>query len=222
MWPHHSWLKLFHASPTRKALSKKAQSLGRVYAMALSSKAPQPLRLPSYPCSRSQGLHLSPQGPGASGQPFASSPPILPLLTPQTGLFTLSAMVQPAPTSGPLHLTASLPGLIGVSLESPTLPPSLPSGSVQMSLIKEASPDHPISNNIPSPNHTPYMPDCFVSPIMFLTIQNIISTPVRSVSSHARVEASQHQGLCPVCSLLYPQRSEQCLAHTLLGLNGYW
>lgn len=91
MWPHHSWLKLFHASPTRKALNKKAQSLGRVYAMALSSKAPQPLCLPSYPRSRSQGLDLSPQGPGASGQPFAWSPPILPLLTPQTDLFTLSA-----------------------------------------------------------------------------------------------------------------------------------
>lgn len=67
--------------------------------------------------------------------------------------------VQPAPTSGPLHMTASLPELIAVSLESPTFPPSLPSGSVQMSLIKEASPDHPISSNTPSPNHTPYIPD---------------------------------------------------------------
>ena len=77
--------------------------------------------------------------------------------------------VQPAPNSGPLHMTISLPGPINVSLESPMFPPSLPLGSVQMSLIREAFPDRPTSNNPPSPNHKPYIPYfALVFPIVFL------------------------------------------------------
>lgn len=115
--------------------------------------------------------------------------------------------VQPAPNSGPLHMTVSLPGPINVSLESPMFPPSLPAGSVPMSLIREAFPDRPISNNTPSPNHKPYIPYfALVFPIVFLATWHMTSTSVYCLSSHARIEASR-----PICSLHY-QCTEQRLA----------
>lgn len=146
--------------PQQERLS--ARKLNLLAEFMLWPWAVRPLNLSVFLPTHAQGLKVSVYLHKAQGHLTSPLPDLLPfcpcsLLKLASSLYL--QQVQPAPTSGPLHMTASLPGLIGVSLESPTFPPSLPSGSVQMSLIKEAAPDHPISNNIPSPNHTPYMPD---------------------------------------------------------------
>lgn len=66
MWPHHSWLKNFPCFPNKKGSNKKAQSLGRAYAMSLSSKAPQTLSV-FLPTHAQGGLFtLSPTGTACS------------------------------------------------------------------------------------------------------------------------------------------------------------
>lgn len=89
---------------------KGAQSPGRPHAWPWE-KGHQTL-LSSFPLC-AQGLHLVFTRPKIIQLPFRLlSLPTLPSnwLIPQTGQLLFLKQVQPTPTSGPLHMTASLPG----------------------------------------------------------------------------------------------------------------
>lgn len=140
--------------------------------MSLLGKAPQPLCLPSYPCSRWPSPYLR--------------------------------QVQPAPTSGPLHMTASLPELTRFLTEPHFLLHFL-QVLYNSRLSKRPPLDHPISSNTSYPNH-----------MQLISLTLLCFS--HSVSKHqkhyihtcsfcvfcVRIEASWHQGLSSLflCTVL--------------------